>query len=252
MDPIKPNISRIYDYVLGGQHNLEVDRSAAQHILKVFPAYPLWARLNREFLQVMARQWAAEGQTHVLDLGSGMPTQGHFHSVMPNARILYSDNDPVTVEYARTLIGDNPAVAYLEADVRQPEALLRAAEQHFHGARKVAIGFIGVAYFVDDASLARVMRTLHDWAAPGSVMALSQTVSGEMTETGRQQMESFKRGGVELLPRSEAALRRLVEPWEIREFAPLERWPGIETRVQASDRGDAKAGMLGVRLVRPG
>ncbi|WP_225408439.1 SAM-dependent methyltransferase [Stigmatella hybrida] len=188
----------------------------------------------------------------VLDLGSGMPTQGHFHSVMPNARILYSDNDPVTVEYARTLIGDNPAVAYLEADVRQPEALLRAAEQHFHGARKVAIGFIGVAYFVDDASLTRVMRTLHDWAAPGSVMALSQTVSGEMTETGRQQMESFKRGGVEILPRSEAALRCLVEPWEIRELAPLERWPGIETQVQASDRGDAKAGMLGVRLVRPG
>jgi hypothetical protein len=252
MNPIKPNISRIYDYVLGGEHNLEVDRAAAQHILNVFPAYPFWARLNREFLQVMARQWAAEGQTHVLDIGSGMPTQGHFHSVMPNARVLYSDNDPVTVEYARSLIGDNPAVAYLEADARQPEALLHAAGQHFHGARRVAIGFIGVAYFIDDENLARVMRTLHDWAAPGSVMALSQVSTGEMTETGRQQMESFKRGGVELLPRSEAELHRLVSPWEVRELAPLENWPGIETRVQASDRGDAQAQMLGLRLVRAG
>jgi hypothetical protein len=171
---------------------------------------------------------------------------------MPNARVLYSDNDPVTVEYARSLIGDNPAVAYLEADARQPEALLHAAGQHFHGARRVAIGFIGVAYFIDDENLARVMRTLHDWAAPGSVMALSQVSTGEMTETGRQQMESFKRGGVELLPRSEAELRRLVAPWEVRELASLENWPGIETRVQASDRGDAQAQMLGLRLVRAG
>jgi S-adenosyl methyltransferase len=250
MDPIKPNISRIYDYVLGGQHNLEVDRNAAQHILKSFPAYPRWARLNRDFLQVMARRWAAEGQTHVLDLGSGMPTQGHFHSVMPGARILYSDSDPVTVEYARTIIGDNPAVAYLEADVRQPEPLLRAAEQHFHGERKVAIGFIGVAYFIDDASLARTMRTLHDWAAPGSVMALSQVCFSELTEKGRQLLESFKRGGAELVPRTEADLRRLVAPWEVVELASLETWPGIETQVQDPDRSGINAGMLGVRLVR--
>jgi SAM-dependent methyltransferase len=252
MDPIKPNISRIYDYVLGGHHNLEVDRIAAQHILQVFPNYPRWARLNRDFLQAMARRWAAEGQTHVLDLGSGMPTQGHFHSVMPNARVLYSDNDPVTVDYAREIIGDNPAVAYLQADVRQPEPLLRAAEQHFHGERKVAIGFIGVAYFIDDASLERVMQTLHDWAAPGSVMALSHAYSqGPLTESNRQQLESFKRGGVELLPRNEAELRRLIGPWEIRELAPLEAWPGLETQIQASDRGVTNAGMLGVSLVRP-
>jgi hypothetical protein len=250
MDPLKPNISRIYDYVLGGQHNLEADRSAAQHILKVFPAYPRWARLNREFLQLMARRWAGEGQTHILDIGSGMPTQGHFHSVLPNARILYSDNDPVTAEYARTLLGAHPAAAYLEADVRQPEALLRAAGQHFHGERKVAIGFIGVAYFIDDASLAHVMRTLHGWAAPGSVMALSHAFSEEMTETGRQQLEAFRRGGVELLLRGEAELRRLVIPWELLELAPLERWPGIETQVQASDRGDVNAGMLGLLLGR--
>jgi SAM-dependent methyltransferase len=252
MDPIKPNISRIYDYVLGGQHNLEVDRQAAQQILQAFPAYPLWARLNRNFLHAMARRWAAEGQTHVLDLGSGIPTQGHFHSAMPGARVLYSDNDPVTVSYAREIIGDNPAVAYLEADVRQPEPLLRAAEQHFHGERKVAIGFIGVAYFIDAASLERVMRTLHDWAAPGSVMALSHAYSvGEPTERARQQLALFKRGGAELIPRSEAELRRLVAPWEVREFAPLEAWPGIETQIQDSDRGDVKAGMLGLSLVRP-
>jgi hypothetical protein len=104
---------------------------------------------------------------------------------------------------------------------------------------------------MDDASLERVMRTLHEWAAPGSVMALSHAWTEDaVTETGRQQLESFKRGGVELKPRSEQEIRRLVAPWEIRELAPLEAWPGIETQIQASDRGDIKAGMIGVSLVR--
>jgi hypothetical protein len=105
-------------------------------------------------------------------------------------------------------------------------------------------------YFIDDESLGRMMRTLHDWASPGSVMALSHVWASEVTESGRRQLESFKRGGVELLPRSEAGLRRLVAPWEVRELAPLEAWPGIETQSQASDGGNVNAGMLGVSLVR--
>ncbi|NTW98087.1 MAG: hypothetical protein HGB28_06000, partial [Oscillochloris sp.] len=47
MDTTRPNISRVYDYMLGGHHNFEVDRATAQHILQIFPSYPVWARLNR-------------------------------------------------------------------------------------------------------------------------------------------------------------------------------------------------------------
>ncbi|MBN1205569.1 MAG: SAM-dependent methyltransferase [Myxococcaceae bacterium] len=252
MDPNKPNISRIYDYVLGGQHNLDVDRNAARQILQMFPAYSRWARLNRDFLQAMARRWAAEERAHVLDLGSGMPTQGHFHSVMPSARVLYSDNDPVTVEYAREIIGNNPAVAYLQADLRDPEPLLSAAERHFNGERKVAIGCIGVAYLIDDASLERTLRIFHDWAAPGSILALSQTFVGELSESLQQVLAQFKRSGAEFFHRDEAVLRRIVAPWEVRELAPLESWPGVTSQIPASERGDAGVGMYGVCLVRPG
>jgi S-adenosyl methyltransferase len=239
MDPTKPNVGRIYDYVLGGHHNLEADRNAAQQIIQILPAYPRWARLNRDFLQVMARRWAAEGRSHVLDLGSGIPTQGHFHSVMPAARVLYSDKDPVTVEYAREIIGNNPAAAYLEADLREPERLLRAAEQHFQGERKVAIGCIGVAYLIGDGSLERTLRALHEWAAPGSVLALSQIFVGEPADRVRRVMEVLKNGVAELHPRSKASLRRVAAPWELRELAPLESWPGIESQLQEADREEA-------------
>lgn len=252
MDPTKPNISRIYDYVLGGQHNLEVDREVARQIIKVFPAYPRWARLNRNFLQAMARRWAAEGRTHVLDLGSGMPTQGHFHLAMPAARVLYSDSDPVTVKYAQEIIGNNPNVAYIEADVREPDPLLHAAERHFHGARQVAIGFIGVAYFIDDASLERTLRALHDWAAPGTVLALSHSIVREQVESVQQMTDLLRKNMTDFFPRDEAVLRRIAAPWEVRELAPLESWPGVESQLQESDNEDGRIGMYGAYLVRAG
>jgi hypothetical protein len=251
MDPTKPNVGRIYDYVLGGEHNLEIDREVARQIIKVFPPYPRWARLNRDFLQAIARRWAVDGRAHVLDLGSGMPTRGHFHSVMPTARVLYSDYDPVTVEYAREIIGNNPAVVYIEADVRKPLQLLIAAEHHFHGDREVAIGCIGVAYLMDDASLEHTLRTLYDWAAPGSVLALSQVCLGEGAGRVHQMMTLFKKGGTELFPRDEATLRRIVAPWEVLELAPLESWPGIKSPIQETDDEQGSVKMYGAYLIRP-
>ena len=35
IDTTRPSVGRIYDYMLGGHHNFEADRIAAQQILKV-------------------------------------------------------------------------------------------------------------------------------------------------------------------------------------------------------------------------
>jgi len=250
MDTPKPNISRIYDYVLGGTHNLEVDRNAVREILKVFPAYPRWARLNRDFLKAMATRWAAEGRTHLLDIGSGMPTLGHFHTIMTRARVLYSDNDPVTVAYAREVIGDDPRISYLEVDVRKTELLLRAAEQHFGEERKVAIGFIGVAYLIEDASLKQMLRTLYDWAAPGSVLALSQVAMTTTPQRNQETADPFRPSGAQIFTRDEAALRRIVGSWEVRELAPLDAWPGVTSPLHPGDDEGGMLNMLGVVLER--
>lgn len=252
MEPTKPNISRIYDYVLGGHHNFEIDRQAAQQILKVVPSYPRWARLNRWFLQMVAERWAIEEHQYVIDLGSGMPTQGHFHTVMPSARVVYSDNDPITAAYAREVLGDNPSVVYLQADVREPELILEAAEQLFGGRRRVAIGCIGIAYFIDDERLARLMRTLHDWAAPGSVMALTQMYTETLTENAQTAYELFRRNGSEVFPRDEATLRQVISPWRVGEFKPLASWLHLENLIEESDRGGANAEMYGTLLEHGG
>lgn len=145
IDTTRPSVGRIYDYVLGGHHNFESDRAAAAQVLKVFPSYPVWARLNRWFLQMVAERWAANGYRHVLDLGSGMPTQGHFHTVMPDAKVLYTDHDPVTVAYAADVLEDHPSALFVQADIREPSTIFEAADQHFGGVRRVAIGCIGIS-----------------------------------------------------------------------------------------------------------
>jgi O-methyltransferase involved in polyketide biosynthesis len=250
VDITKPSTSRIYDYVLGGHHNFEIDRIAAQQILKVFPSYPRWARLNRWFLQMVAERWAAEGYRHVLDLGSGMPTQGHFHTAMPGAKVLYTDIDPMTVAYAKEVLGDSSSVVYEQTDLREPSPMLQAADRLFGGERKVAVGCIGISYFLDDAAMQRLAGALHAWAGTGSVMALSFVDGAMRTENNRQTSDLFKRNGSELFMRDEAAVRQVIAPWQIHTIKPLSTWLDMDDAMLESDRENADAEMYGVLLVR--
>jgi O-methyltransferase involved in polyketide biosynthesis len=252
IDTTRPSVSRIYDYVLGGEHNFEVDRQAAQQILKALPSYTTWARLNRWFLQMVAERWAASDHHHILDLGSGMPTQGHFHIAAPHAKVLYTDMDPMTAAYAREVIGDNHSVTYLQTDVREPSEMFQAAEQLFGHERRVAIGFIGLSYFLDDECLAQIAQTLHTWAAPGSVMALSFGSVRMDDEQAREKLEIFKRNSAQIFIRDEAQVRALMAPWNVSEIRPLATWLGVEQLVQESDREGIGAEMYGVLLTHEG
>ncbi|MBE3064376.1 MAG: SAM-dependent methyltransferase, partial [Spirochaetes bacterium] len=62
-DSSKPNAGRIYDYLLGGNHNFEVDRMAAQQLLQLAPFTPQLFRTIRWFLGEAVRRIAADGYT---------------------------------------------------------------------------------------------------------------------------------------------------------------------------------------------
>ena len=47
VDASKPSPGRMYDYYLGGNHNFEVDRQAAEQVLKIMPFVPKASRLQR-------------------------------------------------------------------------------------------------------------------------------------------------------------------------------------------------------------
>lgn len=233
IDTTKPCVGRIYDYVLGGHNNFEVDRQEAEKILKIIPTYPLWARLNRWFLQMMAERWANDGVAQVLDLGSGMPTQGHFHTIMPNATVLYSDNDPMTIAYAEQVLGDFPSAHYMLVDVRDIAPLLAKASTLFDTDKRTGIGFIGVSYFVEDAYLRRIAQSLAAWATPGSQIALS-FVDG-VTATGspyEQANQRFRNIGSETFLRNQQQIAELFTPWKIVDIKRLDEWLHLEEVVQ--------------------
>ncbi len=51
--------------------------------------------------------------------------------------------------------------------------MIEEATRVFGDRPKIAVGFIGVGYFLDDDTLEKLGHALHAWCAPGSVMAFS-------------------------------------------------------------------------------
>ena len=100
IDISRPNVARIYDYLLGGKDNFTVDREAAKQLLAVTPDMAGIVRDNRSFIGRVVRHVATEGGIRqFLDLGGGLPTQTNVHEmaqrVVPDARVVYVDIDPV-------------------------------------------------------------------------------------------------------------------------------------------------------------
>lgn len=240
-EPDKPQVGRVYDYVLGGDHHFAVDRQAAARIMEVLPAYPIWARLNRQFLSWVANQWIQEGHTNILDLGSGLPTNGHFHTLMPEVTILYSDSDAFCVERGRELTVNVPHVSYMQADLRHPEQVIEMADRHLDRAQAVAIGCIGVAYLLSDEQLVALTQQLHAWSAPGSVMALSflereDSPAGETFASDLQKRLSLM--NITTYYRTPEQLRSLLHPWRMVAAQPLEAWVGQQESITKNERVD--------------
>jgi hypothetical protein len=247
-DASQPNAGRIYDFLIGGNHNFEVDRQAAQQIIKAAPFLPRLLRLIRWFLGEAVRRLAADGYRHFIDFASGLPTMDHVHHVAPaGTKVIYSDIDPVTVAYGQDILKDNADARYLVCNAGKPETLLGAPviSELFGKNRKVAIGFNGVAFFLTNDEVAHAMKTLYDWADTGSRLFLcdsgvdSTTLSPVLQATSN----TYEKLGQRLTWRSIDTLKQLISPWRVREpgFQPLEAWVDVKAGVDEETR-EAGAG----------
>src|SRR5580698_8479037 len=81
-DPRIPNMARMYDYALGGKDNYAADREAVQKLFSFSPENRDVPRANRRFLGRAVRFAAGQGVRQFVDLGTGLPSQGHVHEVV--------------------------------------------------------------------------------------------------------------------------------------------------------------------------
>jgi hypothetical protein len=136
LDISVPHSARVWNYWLGGKDNFQVDRAVGDQFAQLYPDITVVARSSRGFLKRAVTFLATEaGIRQFLDVGTGMPTAENTHQVAqaaaPQARIVYVDNDPLVLTHARALLTGTPegATEYVDADLRDPAAILQAASR---------------------------------------------------------------------------------------------------------------------------
>lgn len=173
--------ARVWNYWLGGKDHFEVDRAAGDQVRAMHPGIVQVARADRAFLGRVVRFLAGEaGIRQFLDIGTGLPTAENTHqvaeAVAPAVRVVYVDNDPVVLAHARALLTTSrPAVtSYVNADVHDPDAILRAAARTLDFGEPIAVMMLGILNFVlDNAEAKTIVERLLDAVVPGSYLALS-------------------------------------------------------------------------------
>src|SRR5688500_10959783 len=129
IDISKPNVARVYDFMVGGKDHFAIDRMAAERALAIMPDAREAGRACRACLRRVVRYLAADaGIRQFLDIGSGLPTDTNVHQVAhdvdPAARVVYVDNDPMVLVHGRALRADKRTTTVIEADLRSPEGIL--------------------------------------------------------------------------------------------------------------------------------
>lgn len=180
--------SRVWNYLLGGDYNHPADRAVGDRALAQFPSFVGVARQQRRLLARMVRYLVEEaGIRQFLDIGSGLPTTDNTHQIaqraVPEARVVYVDNDPMVLAHARVLL-TGPGVAYVESDVRDPETILAAAGQTLDLTLPVGLTMFSImGQLTDKDEPHDIVRRLMAALAPGSYLALSDgTVGNEALE----------------------------------------------------------------------
>jgi len=185
---VTPNPARMYDYILGGNHNTEADRIAAEQARAIYPDMPLVFRSNRAFLRRAVLYLHAQGIDQFLDIGSGIPTIGNVHETAQaaneDAHVVYVDVDPVAVTLSAAALRGNARATVIQADARDPASILNHPETRrlLDFSRPVALLLVSMLLFVpDDTEATGLVRTFRDALAPGSYLALSHPVSEATT-----------------------------------------------------------------------
>jgi O-methyltransferase involved in polyketide biosynthesis len=231
LDTTVAHSARLWNCLLGGKDNFAADRAAAEQVLAFMPELVQSARFNRQFLGRAVRHLAGEGKVRqFLDIGTGLPTADNTHEVAqgvaPESRVVYVDNDPMVLVHARALLTSRPegATDYIDADIRNPTAILAAAARTLDFSQPIAIMLLGIVNFVVDEDEARqIVRTLLDAVPSGSYLVLSHPTREVNAAAVDRAVEMWNSGG--------AAPMTVRTPQEIEGyFAGLELLdPGVVT-----------------------
>ena len=254
LDTSVPNIARIYDYILGGKNNFEVDRAAAEQILQLIPQISDGVIQNRRFLRAAVRYLTQEaGIDQFLDIGTGLPTQGAVHEiaaeVIPAAKVACVDYDPGVVSQANSLLTDPGSTIAVLGDLRRTGELLVNPEirNHLDFGRPVAVLLLAVLHFIsDEDDPAGIIAAIRTAVAPGSYLVISHLDAPAPGDTEPQDKVRgmYARAGQPVFPRTRQDADRSLEGFEVIDAGEVERHALLPDRASAPPASE-----VGWRLV---
>ncbi|MFJ9349539.1 SAM-dependent methyltransferase [Streptomyces sp. NPDC101237] len=247
IDTSKPHPARMYDWYLGGKDNYPVDEEMGRQMLALDPRVPVMARVNRAFMHRATRWLAERGVRQFLDIGTGIPTEPNLHQVAqgvaPDARVVYCDNDPIVLAHASALLRSTPegATEYLQADVRDPAAIVAGARKILDLDRPVALSLVALLHFVPDEDGAHelVGRLLAELPS-GSYLTMTHATADFTPQESAAATAKLKAAGVTLALRSEEEFGRFFDGLELVDpgLAVVHHWhPELGEPVPGQDDG---------------
>ncbi|MEU4768728.1 SAM-dependent methyltransferase [Actinosynnema sp. NPDC023794] len=219
-----PSVARTYDYMLGGGHNFAVDRALGEQIESVMPGLRNAARVNRAFLGRVVRFMVDQGVRQFLDIGSGIPTVGNVHEVAqaaaPGCRVVYVDRDPVAVAHSELMLVDNDDAAVVQADMREPDAVLGsdAARRLLDFDQPIGVLMLLMLHWVPDSADPRALVARYrDALAPGSYLAVTHATGDNQSENLTGATDAIKRSNSpdQVNLRSHADIEEMFDGFEL-------------------------------------
>ncbi|WP_433332244.1 SAM-dependent methyltransferase [Spirillospora sp. CA-294931] len=244
IDRSVPHSARIWNYWLGGKDNFPVDRVGGDKYAEIFPGITDIARLTRYFLKRSVGFLAGEARVRqFLDVGTGLPTVDNTHEVAqrvaPASRIVYIDNDPMVLVHAHALLTSTPegATDYVEADMRDPAAILAGAARTLDLDEPVGLTFMGVlGHIVDDQTAVEIVSRLMAALPSGSFLAIADGATHISSEFAAAQRDYDEGGSVPYKLRDREQVRDLFAGYPLLEPGLV---PCLEWRPETTLTADA-------------
>jgi hypothetical protein len=224
LDETRPHSARIWNYWLGGKDNFAVDRQVGEQVRGILPSIVEQARADRGFLGRAVAHLAGDlGIRQFLDIGTGLPTAENTHQVaqriVPTAKIVYVDNDPLVLVHARALLTSTPegVTDYLDADLHDPAKIVDAARHTLDFAQPIALMLVGVLHHVEDTDEARaIVGRLKDSLPSGSYLVINHAtnaVYGDTSDDAVRHWNQFGKPTINL--RSPDEIARFFDGFEL-------------------------------------
>jgi hypothetical protein len=222
IDTSRPHPARIYDYLLGGKDNYEVDREAGDQVIHFAPEARIGVQANRAFLQRAVRHVVGTGVRQILDIGTGLPTSPNVHEVAQevasDVRIAYVDNDPIVNTHANTLLNRSAATSIVLADLRDPRAILEHPDVRrvIDFDQPVALLLVAILHFLKPADHPeQIVATLRDALPAGSYLVLSHATGDIADRTDVEDV--YKSATATATLRTHAEVERFFDGFELLE-----------------------------------